>query len=284
MGIRYLNTIINEFCNECIRDVSIKQLQFKILIIDANIYLYKFKTIGKLFENYEKMLNLLLDHNIEAVFVFDGKPDLDKYKTVKHRAIKKREALKKLNTLEKMGQDSNNTEKAHYSKVSTKVYKHEKDEIKALISSKGFQIVQAVNEADEICAYLDKNVAYATMTEDMDMFVYGCSRILKNFDIEQQTFDLIHTNEILDALNIVSHDDFKEICILAGTDYFYTNRFNIYVSLCLYMFYVQSEKHYNFLKWCYMYDLISKYQYYKFESIKDKFNIKSSYILNETNI
>ena len=274
MGIRYLNTVVNEFCQNSITKKSLKCLQYNIIVVDANIYLYKFKTINKLFENYEKMLNLFLDNNIEAIFVFDGKPNQDKLKTIKTRALQKANALKKLNNLQMCDKDNSYYEKqSYYKNIATKVYQKEKDAIKKLILSKGFQCIQAVNEADEICAYLDKHVAYATLTEDMDMFVYGCSNILKNLNLETETFDLISTNEILYNLNINSHDEFKEICILAGTDYFYVNKFNIYVSLCLYMFYKQSTKHDSFLKWCHVSDLINECQYKKFTSIKIKYEI-----------
>jgi len=60
--------------------------------------------------------------------------------------------------------------------------------------------------------------AYACMSDDMDLFMYGCPRILKRLDLLSTTVDYYDLDSILKTLN-VSFKDFKQICVLSGTDY-----------------------------------------------------------------
>ena len=51
--------------------------------------------------------------------------------------------------------------------------------VKELLNTLGIMYIDAPYEADEICAklVLDKKV-YACLSDDTDMFAYGCSKIL----------------------------------------------------------------------------------------------------------
>jgi 5'-3' exonuclease len=60
--------------------------------------------------------------------------------------------------------------------------------------------------------------AYACMSDDMDLFLYGCPRILKRLDLPTNTVDYYDLDVILKSLN-VTLKDFKYICVLSGTDY-----------------------------------------------------------------
>jgi hypothetical protein len=52
----------------------------------------------------------------------------------------------------------------------------------------------------------------------MDMFVYGCNRVLRYFSLINQSVVLYYTKGILENLNM-SQKEFREICVLSGTDY-----------------------------------------------------------------
>jgi hypothetical protein len=52
----------------------------------------------------------------------------------------------------------------------------------------------------------------------MDMFVYGCSRVLRYLSLLNHTIVIYHFDEILKELEL-SSNEFKEICIISGTDY-----------------------------------------------------------------
>lgn len=52
----------------------------------------------------------------------------------------------------------------------------------------------------------------------MDMFVYGCNRVLRYLNLTNQTIVLYYTKGILENLNM-NQKEFREICVLSGTDY-----------------------------------------------------------------
>ena len=99
--------------------------------------------------------------------------------------------------------------------------------VKDLIKVMGGNYMEAVGEADELCAYLvAKNHVYRCMSEDMDMFVYGCQRVLRNFSLNKTTCTLYSLRDILNDLNM-THYEFKSVCMLSGTDYNHS-RFTIF--------------------------------------------------------
>jgi 5'-3' exonuclease len=78
---------------------------------------------------------------------------------------------------------------------------------------------EAPGEADKLCALLNvKGKVWGCMSEDMDMFVYGCKNVLRYFSLLNHTVVLYDTKNILKTLGI-SFKELKEICILSGTDY-----------------------------------------------------------------
>ena len=97
-----------------------------------------------------------------------------------------------------------------------------------------------------------KKHAWACMSEDMDMFVYGCPKIIRYFNIHKSTVKIYNIYHILHELKITLHD-FKQICILSGTDYNSTNsKFNLNDVLQLYDDYLKNNcKKYPFSEWVY---------------------------------
>jgi 5'-3' exonuclease len=69
------------------------------------------------------------------------------------------------------------------------------------------------------------------MSDDMDMLVYGCNRVLRNVNFTTKTATLYKLDDILNYLKL-SYEDFKRLCIVSGTDYYKSNKniFNIYNS------------------------------------------------------
>jgi 5'-3' exonuclease len=77
----------------------------------------------------------------------------------------------------------------------------------------------APGEADVLCAYLLKiDKVWACMSDDMDMFLYGCPRVMRNLSLLNHTVSLYDTNTILEELDM-SENNFREIMVLSGTDY-----------------------------------------------------------------
>ena len=93
------------------------------------------------------------------------------------------------------------------------------DNVKNLIRAYGATYYDAIGEADELCALLTvKDKVWACLSEDMDMFVYGCPRVIRYFSLLNHTAVLYDLNGILTSLGI-SQKELREICILSGTDY-----------------------------------------------------------------
>ena len=97
---------------------------------------------------------------------------------------------------------------------------HEKiEKVKDLIRAYGATYYDAPGEADELCAMLVmKKKVWACLSEDMDLFVYGCNRVLRYFSLVNQSVVLYYTKGILENLNM-TQKEFREICVLSGTDY-----------------------------------------------------------------
>ena len=93
------------------------------------------------------------------------------------------------------------------------------EKVKALIRAYGATYYDAPGEADELCALLViKKKVWACLSEDMDLFVYGCTRVLRYFSLIGHTVVLYYTKGILEELDM-TQKEFKEVCILSGTDY-----------------------------------------------------------------
>lgn len=92
-------------------------------------------------------------------------------------------------------------------------------DVKRLMRAFDMRYIDADGESDNMCAQIVKlGIAHACMSNDMDMLLYGCPRVLRHFNISQETvieYDLYRILEILD----VTICEFREICILSGTDY-----------------------------------------------------------------
>lgn len=73
-----------------------------------------------------------------------------------------------------------------------------------------------------------ENKVWACLSEDTDMFVYGCPRVLKYISLLNHTVVLYDMKSILNELEI-NQNVFREICILSGSDYdLQINKNNLY--------------------------------------------------------
>jgi flap endonuclease-1 len=233
MGIKFLNKILQENCNQSIWQIGIKELSGKKIAVDISIYLYKYESNNTLLESIYLMLAIFREYNIIPIFVFDGKPPPEKKELLQKRrqdkAAAKNEYNKLKNQLEQIGNeidDSNIYEKNEIVATMDQLKKqfvyitHEKiEKVKELIRAYGATYYDAVGEADELCALLViKKKAWACLSEDMDMFVYGCNRVLRYLSLTNHSIVLYHTKGILSSLNM-TQKEFREICVLSGTDY-----------------------------------------------------------------
>ena len=224
MGIKFLNKFLQENCDQSIWEINISELQGKKIAIDISIYLYKYESSDTLLENMYLMLATFRQHNIIPIFIFDGKPPPEKKQLLQKRREDKTTAKNEWHKLkdqfdagiiDKRVQNQMDQLKTQFVYIT-----YEKiEQVKNLIRAYGATYYDAPGEADELCAMLViKRKAWACLSEDMDLFVYGCNRVLRYFSLTNQSIVLYYTKGILENLNM-TQKEFREICVLSGTDY-----------------------------------------------------------------
>lgn len=228
MGIRYLNTFIKNKCKgtQSIQQINFSDLEYKKIVVDTSIYLYKFLEDDALLENMYYMISLFRYYKIIPIFVFDGKPPTEKNALLEERRKLKQQAYAELNKLKSQYETVEKCQRLEYENKLKELKKQciflTQDNIisiKSLMTAMGVAYYQAEGEADVTCTkmVIDKQ-AYACLSEDMDMFVYGCPRVLRYMSLIKKTMILYKLPDILQTLNM-TFDEFKGICVLAGTDY-----------------------------------------------------------------
>jgi hypothetical protein len=225
MGIKHLNKFLRVECAKSITCIDMKELANKTIVIDISIYMYKYQTDGTLIENIYLMLSLFKHYRIIPIFIFDGKPPIEKRELLRQRYNDKVLAEAEYNRLSALLEQEllDKVDLASEMELLRKkiIYLTKKQiaNVKTLIHAFGATYYDAPKEADELCALLVlKNKAWACMSEDMDMFVYGVPRIIRYFSLLNHTIVLYNTSSILQELRM-TQKEFSEVCILSGTDY-----------------------------------------------------------------
>ena len=197
------------------------------IAVDVSIYMYKFKGEDKLIENFYIMCNLFRKYNIKPIFIFDGKSPTIKSTEQKIRSNKKKAVKKKYDELQKQYELVKDYKKKEEMKINLQTLKKNcvriKNEdirrVKELFKFYSMTYIDAQGEADELCAYLcKKGITIGCLSEDTDMFAYGCSKVLQSFNIHTETAYEFDFTKILSELD-VTEKTFRELCVLTGTDY-----------------------------------------------------------------
>jgi flap endonuclease-1 len=229
MGIKNLNKFLKENAKESIKLGHVSELNGKKIAIDISIYMYKFASEGTLIENMYLMLSIFRYYNVIPIFVFDGKPPAEKKELLQKRREDKKEAEAEFNELKNKLQINANMEESEKQEIINNmdmlkrkfvnVSKSDIENVKDLIRAYGATYYDAPGEADELCAMLTiKGKVWACLSEDMDMFVYGCPRVIRYLSLLNHTYVMYYMKEILLDLGI-TQKELREICILSGTDY-----------------------------------------------------------------
>ncbi len=227
MGIRNLNRYLKESCPDSIRCINLVELSGKRIAVDISIYLYRYEAENALLENMYVMLSIFRHYNIIPIFIFDGKPPPEKKELLNKRKEEREDAQEEYEKLKKLLETNNEynykqdiiTSMDKLKRQIVQMNKEKIEKVKALIRAYGAIYYDALGEADELCALLViKKKVWACLSEDMDLFVYGCTRVLRYFSLIGHTVVLYYTKGILEELDM-TQKEFKEVCILSGTDY-----------------------------------------------------------------
>lgn len=289
MGVRMLNRYLREYSNDAMKQISISELSGKKLAIDISIFMYQYKGNNSLLENMTKMIMLFRDYHVVPIFVFDGTPPDEKMEVLNERDATKKEAKQECRHLEdQLRQDDLDTSERE--KIENLLSLEQKKclritnanirDVKNLINLLGVSYLEADGEADDLCVYLvRKRKVWACMTEDMDMFVYGCQRVLRNFNLEKATMTLYSMMDILKNLKM-TQNEFRDICLLSGTDYNRT-KYTIYTGMSMFYKYMKKRRsNLSFYDWLVFTKNLSLDERHTLVEMRKMF-LKDIYNLNE---
>ena len=236
MGIRGLNRFIQNHCANGVSRLHLKDFIGKRIAVDTSIYMYRYSGEGALLENIYLMGSVFRHYNIHAVFVFDGPPPPQKTELIEIRRKKKEDAKRQYDALAKIIKekkeepdvttteiDDINDTMRELKKQFVRLRDSDIVNVKELIVSFGFATIDAEGEADALCANLSlKKRVDACMSDDMDMFVYGCPVVLRSISLLNHSVVTYNTSEILKSLSL-TQQEFKMMCVVCGTDYSHTS-------------------------------------------------------------
>lgn len=223
MGIRGLCSFLKVQCQNCCKRKNLYDYKNKRIVIDINNYLYRFLKNDCYIPSLYEMCTLFKFYNIEAIFVFDGIPPEEKTEKIFKRREERKQAFLKYNQIKKLYEETNDKKLLPYlknlNKKTLKLTNKHFREAKTLLTLMGYKYIIAEGEADTLCvSMVIYDDAYACMSEDSDMFLLGCPRVLKYFSVIKHSVIEYDLQKILSCLHM-SFDNFQKICILTGTDY-----------------------------------------------------------------
>jgi 5'-3' exonuclease len=225
MGIKHLNRYLLQNCSlQSIHPITFDDLSNKCIVVDTSIYLYKFLEDNRLLENFQLLIDLFNEYNINPIFVFDGKPPVEKKDLLQQRQDKKKEAESKYNSIINDGSvnlfDTNTINRLdNLKKKFIRINNDNIQSVRLLLIENKMDFIVADGEADELCVqYVKTNKAWACLSDDMDMFIFGCNRVLRNLSLTKRNVVLYVLPDILYDLKM-SMDVFRDILVISGTDY-----------------------------------------------------------------
>ena len=235
MGIKHLNRFLIKNCShKAIQSkYELANISNQTIAIDISIYLHKFIEDDALLENMYVLIHTLLSLSIYPLFVFDGKPPTEKRECLYLRKQTRKETEKKLadiqnslpNTTEEEQKKWNN-QVQYFKRQLIKINDSHIQYAKQIIDAFGLQYIVAEGEADKMCSQLViQGTAWACLSDDMDMFAYGCPRVMRCLDL---TFKCVHfydLQQILSDLNMTM-TNFRQLIVMSGTDYNYYQKDN----------------------------------------------------------
>lgn len=290
MGVRRLNLLLKQTCSDCIRKIKFADLYGKKIVIDVSVYMYKYIQEGALIDNFYLLIGLFKKYNITPIFIFDGKPPEEKKEILISRSNDRRRAEaeyikteSKLNNLKEQV-SLKNQEEIFALERRLSILKAKKIrvtcfhiiKVKELMDAMGAHYLDADGEADVLCAQLVKSkLVCGCLSEDMDMFVYGCERVYRDIEIYDESMICYEYKNILKKLKM-SSKEFREICVYSGTDY--NEKTNIFHVIKLFKNFKKSKET-EFYQWLqknnYITDIIKLYQtYFMFDILPKKIKLE----------
>ena len=285
MGIKLLNKFLNIHAPKGINSKHLSQLYGKKICIDTMIYIYKFLSEDGLLEKFYLLGIILKKYNIIPIFIFDGKPPKEKYDEIQKRNDKRTKALieyeEKKDNLD-MKNANDRKELIRLKRQTIRVNREHIHSVQDLFTSMGFKYIVADGEADVLCAnLLHSKKVDACLSDDMDMFAYGCNTVLRHLSLLKHKVLLYDFKIILKSLNITK-ENFTWLCCLSGSDYF--NEDNSNTIFDYYKFYVRYKTRYkknkevSYIDYLKEKKIVDDIQYDEFHKAYNMFQVSDVYM------
>ena len=290
MGIKNLNYyLLNNCTSHAISRVHLSTFKGKKLVIDTSIYLYKYLSEDAFLDNFYTMISIFKQYKIVPLFVFDGKPPIEKHKVLLERAYKRKDAEEKykemVQQIETQCVLSETEKQKQIDKLSglkrqfIRITENHIQSLKQLFVNLNVQYIDAQSEADTLCAYLvKKQFAHACVSDDMDMFAYDCPFIIRTLSLVHHNCMLYNVANIKEELKIKS--DFQNILLLCGTDYKTDITWHIQTAIERYTSYqnevLQNQTSKTFYEWIFERQFVDQIQKEKLEHVHTMFQIPDS--------
>jgi len=207
-----------------------KKIVHKTIGIDFNFFAYKSKyKYGNVLTGIIILTFKLLKNNLKPLFVIDGSIIEEKLNTIYKRTIKKNKIRNTISDIESeilKCTDQLLIKEMEYrkKKLEKRILYITKNDI--LLCKQFFDIlnvnyIHSKIETDIECSFLYKNnIIDACLTNDTDLLLFGCKKIIKLYNNKIIEFNI---DDILNKLNI-TYEQFFELCMCFGCDY---NKINI---------------------------------------------------------
>lgn len=232
MGIRSLASLIKQKSPNSIQTTALYSLSGKKVAVDTSIFLYKslsnYRHNGEYLRNKDgKIVSHIvgifyktiqyLSVGITPIYIFDGKPPVEKKEVLLERSKKAEES-------KILSQTTKNPEEAlKHEKSSIRVKKHHIDDIKELFDLMGVSYLHPDGEAEAYASELCRiGFVDYVVTEDMDTLAHGCPRMIRNcMDKSIKRKDVVSVIDLEDILSNFNMNmkEFLDLCILCGCDY-----------------------------------------------------------------
>ncbi len=103
MGIKNIKTILTKYSKNSMISKNLNSYKNKVIVIDTSIYLYKYIYNNKNYLiSFTKQILRLLKNGIKPIYVFDGKPPIEKKNILKDRMKRKENLIEKKEIIKKM--------------------------------------------------------------------------------------------------------------------------------------------------------------------------------------
>ena len=221
MGIKKLKSLIERYSPNAIKIKPLSFYKNKVIAIDTSIYLYKYKykfSESNIINGFIEQIIILLKNGIVPVYVFDGKPPIEKSNILNKRKIRRDNIKKRIDELNEDDYKNNDEELEMLHKNLIIITKDDIDKCKELFDVFGIKYVTATGEAEVLCSHLCKmKIAFGCLTEDTDILANGCNIFIRNFSYYSKTITEYCLSDILIGMDMTL-TEFIDMCILCGCD------------------------------------------------------------------